>query len=227
MRNLTSAGAPRKEEQPTQRLPGLMNQLGYERPTAAAYHSRASALPQPDRKNARDPAGGRRRAAARRCSGDARRPGKRKVFGRPTWRRGRTPDGAAGRGAPPPGGRTETRGHRRGGRQRSVSGGRWGRLQWILPSQPTGYNPVGEPSTRCGTLRQRHNANSRITGREAHQNDGSNANATMIYSNTHDDPKAYTHIPSETRRRTCTIPTLWRYHGRTGTQRATASGPGL
>ena len=75
--------------------------------------------------------------------------------------------------------------------------------------------------------RQSHNANAGITGREAHQNDGSNANATMIYSNTHDDPKAYSHIPSETRRRTCTIPTPWRYHGGTGTQRATVSGPGL
>jgi len=48
----------------------------------------------------------------------------------------------------------------------------------------------------------------------------------MIYSNTHDDPKAYSHTPSETRRRSCTIPTSWRYHGRTGTQRATVSGPG-
>jgi len=66
-----------------------------------------------------------------------------------------------------------------------------------------------------------------ITGREAHKNDGSNADATMFYSNTHDDPKAYSHIPSEARRRTCTIPTPWRYHGGTGTQRAAVSGPGL
>jgi len=49
----------------------------------------------------------------------------------------------------------------------------------------------------------------------------------MIYSNTHDDPKAYSHIPAEARLRTCTIPTPWRYHGGTGTQRATVSGPGL
>ena len=70
-------------------------------------------------------------------------------------------------------------------------------MWWILPSQPTGYNPVGELSTGCGTLRQSHNANTGITGREAHKNDGSNANATMIYSNTHDDPKAYTHVPCE------------------------------
>jgi len=97
----------------------------------------------------------------------------------------------------------------------------------ILPSQPTGYNPVGKPSTGFGTQRQSHNANSGITGREAHKNDGSNANATTIYSNTHDDPKAYSHIPSETRSRTCTIPTSWRYHGGTGTHRATVSGPGL
>jgi len=76
-------------------------------------------------------------------------------------------------------------------------------------------------------LRQSHNANAGITGREAHQNDGSSAHATMICSNTHDDPKAYTHIPSETRRRTCTIPTPWRHHGGSGTQRATVSGPGL
>jgi len=98
---------------------------------------------------------------------------------------------------------------------------------WILPSQPTGYNPVGKPSTGCGTLRQSHNAIAGITGRKAHLNDGRNANATMIYSNTHDDPKAYTRIPSETRRRKCTIPTPWRYHGGTGIQRATVSGPGL
>jgi len=68
-------------------------------------------------------------------------------------------------------------------------------------------DPVRKPSTGCGSLRQSHNANAEITGREAHKNDGSNASATMIYSNTHDDPKAYSHIPSETRRRTCTIPT--------------------
>jgi len=108
----------------------------------------------------------------------------------------------------------------------AVDGGDTG-LYWILPSQPTRYNPVGKPSTGCGTPRQRYNANARITGREAHPNDGSNANATMIYSNTHDDPKAHTHIPSETRRRTCTIPTPWRYHRGTGAQRATVSGPGL
>jgi len=69
--------------------------------------------------------------------------------------------------------------------------------------------------------------NAGITGREAHQNDGSNANATPIYSNTHDDPQSYTHIPSETRRKTCTIPTPGRHHGGTGAQRATVSGPGL
>jgi len=49
----------------------------------------------------------------------------------------------------------------------------------------------------------------------------------MIYSNTHDDPKAYSHIPSETRHRTCTIPTPWPHNGGTDTQRATVSGPGL
>jgi len=76
-------------------------------------------------------------------------------------------------------------------------------------------------------LRQSLKANAGITGREAHQNDGSSAHATMICSNTHDDPKAYTHIPSETRRRTCTIPTSRRHHGGSGTQRATVSGPGL
>jgi len=63
--------------------------------------------------------------------------------------------------------------------------------------------------------------------REAHQNDESNANSTLIYSNTHDDPKAYTHVPSEARRRTCTIPTPGRHHWGTGAQRATRSGPGL
>jgi len=66
-----------------------------------------------------------------------------------------------------------------------------------------------------------------MTGREAHQNDGSNANATLIYSKSHDEPKACTHVPSETRRTTCTIPTPGRHHGRTGAQRATVSGPGL
>ena len=54
-------------------------------------------------------------------------------------------------------------------------------LEWILPSQPTGYILVGKPSTGCGTLRQSHIANAGITGRKAHQNYGSNANATMIY----------------------------------------------
>jgi len=76
-------------------------------------------------------------------------------------------------------------------------------------------------------LRQRYYTNAGITGREAHQNDGSDANATMIYSNTHDDPKAYCHIPSEARPRTSTIPTPWRCHGGTGTQWATVSGLGL
>jgi len=76
-------------------------------------------------------------------------------------------------------------------------------------------------------LRQSHDANAGITGREAHQNDGRNANATMIYSNTHDDPKEYAHLHSEKRRRTCTIPTPWRYQVGTGTPRATVSGPGL
>ena len=49
-------------------------------------------------------------------------------------------------------------------------------------------------------------------------------NATLIYSNTHYDSKAYTHIPSETIRRTCTIPTPGRHPERTGAQRATVSG---
>ena len=49
----------------------------------------------------------------------------------------------------------------------------------------------------------------------------------MIYSTTHDDPKAYSYVLSETRHMTSTIPTPWRYHGGTGTQRATVSGPGL
>jgi len=50
----------------------------------------------------------------------------------------------------------------------------------ILASQPTGYHPVGKPSTGCGPPRQSHNANAAITGREAHKNNGSNANATII-----------------------------------------------
>ena len=40
-----------------------------------------------------------------------------------------------------------------------------------------------------------------------HQNAGTHANATLIYSSMHDNPKSYTHIPSETRCRTCSIPT--------------------
>ena len=74
---------------------------------------------------------------------------------------------------------------------------------------------------------RRNNTNAWITGRGAPQNDRSNANATLIYSKTQDDPKAYTHIPSEARSRTCTIPTPGRHHGRTGAQRATVSGTGL
>jgi len=65
----------------------------------------------------------------------------------------------------------------------------------MLLSQPTGYNPVGKPSTGCGAQRQKYNANAGITGREAHQNDESNSNATLNYSTTRDDPKAYTDIP--------------------------------
>ena len=91
------------------------------------------------------------------------------------------------------------------------------KLEWIVPPQPKAYNPVRKPSTGCGTLHQSHNANAGISGREAHKNDRSNANATIIYSNTHDDPKAYTYKPSETRRRTCTISTRRRYHGGTST----------
>ena len=66
-----------------------------------------------------------------------------------------------------------------------------------------------------------------IPGREAHQTEGSNANAALIDSNRRDDPKAYPHVPSETRSKTCAIPTPGRYHGWTGAQRATVSGPGL
>jgi len=98
---------------------------------------------------------------------------------------------------------------------------------WILPSKPTGYSPVGNPSTGCGAKHRRNNTNAWITGRKAHQNDGSNANATLIYSKTQNDPKVNTHIPTETRRRTCTIPTPGRHHGGTGAQRATISGTGL
>jgi len=100
-------------------------------------------------------------------------------------------------------------------------------MKWILPANPTGYSPVGKPSTGCGEQHRRTNTNAGITGCEAHQNDGSNANATLIYSNTHDDPTAYTHTPSEARRRTCTIPTHGRHHGGTGAQRATVSGLSL
>jgi len=52
----------------------------------------------------------------------------------------------------------------------------------------------------------RKNTNARFSGRRAHQIAGINANATLIYSSTHDDLKK-THIPSETRSRTCAIPT--------------------
>ena len=90
-----------------------------------------------------------------------------------------------------------------------------------------GENPVGKPSTGCGALHQANDTNAGITGRQAHQNDGNNANATLMYSSTHDDPKAHTHIPSETRHKTRTIPTPGSYHAGTGAQRATVSGPGL
>jgi len=66
-----------------------------------------------------------------------------------------------------------------------------------------------------------------ITGRKANQNDGSIASTTLMYSNKQDDPKAYTHIIPETRRRMCTIATAGRHHGETGAKRATVSGPGL
>jgi len=80
-------------------------------------------------------------------------------------------------------------------------------LLWFLPAKPTGHRPVRKPSTGCEATQRRKNTNAWITGRGAHQNAGTNANATLIYSSTHDDPKAYSHTPSETRRRTCTIPT--------------------
>jgi len=70
-----------------------------------------------------------------------------------------------------------------------------------------GHGPIRNPSTGCGATQRRKNTRAWITGREAHQNAGTDANATLIYSNTHDDPIAYTHVPSETIRRTCTIPT--------------------
>ena len=66
-----------------------------------------------------------------------------------------------------------------------------------------------------------------ITGRGAHQNDGSNANATLIYSKTHDVPNACTRIPSETRLRTCAVPTPGGNHGGTGAQWAAVSGTGI
>jgi len=84
-----------------------------------------------------------------------------------------------------------------------------------------------ERCTGCRAQHQRYNTIGGLTGRVAHQNDGSNASATLINSNPLDDPNAHTHMPSETRLRTCAIPTAGRYHWGTGAQRATISGPGL
>jgi len=100
-------------------------------------------------------------------------------------------------------------------------------LQSLLPSNPTGFSPFEKPSTGCGAERCRNNTNAWITGREAHHNAGSSANATLIYSKTQDEPKTYTHIPSEAGSKTCTIPTPGCHHGGTSTQLATVSVTGL
>jgi len=63
------------------------------------------------------------------------------------------------------------------------------------PQSRRGISAVGNPSTGCEAEQRRNNRNACITGRGAHQNSGSNANATLIYSKTQDDLKAYTHIP--------------------------------
>lgn len=100
-------------------------------------------------------------------------------------------------------------------------------LWWILSSKPTGFIPVGKPSTECGAEQRRIITDAWITGRGAHQNDKSNASATLIHSKTPDYPKTYTHIPSEEKRRTSTMLTPGRHNGGTGTHRATISGAGL
>jgi len=80
-------------------------------------------------------------------------------------------------------------------------------MLWFLPSQPTGQDPVGEPSTGSGATHRRKNTNAWITGREPHQNAGTNANATLIYSLKQADQGTHTHKPSAEAERTRTQPT--------------------
>jgi len=109
----------------------------------------------------------------------------------------------------------------------SVTGGRTGHtitevtvLQWFLPSKPTGQEPVKKPSTGCGATQKRRNTNAWTTGREAHQNAGTNANVKLIYSLKQDDPGTHTHTPSGEAKRTRAQPTRT-VTGGTGAQRAT------
>ena len=78
----------------------------------------------------------------------------------------------------------------------------------------------GKPSTGCGATQRRKNTNAWITGREAHQNAGTNANATLIYSLKQVDPSTHTHIPSGEEKR-AHEPCQRDGHGGTGAQRAT------
>jgi len=67
----------------------------------------------------------------------------------------------------------------------------------FCPHIRRGKTPSENPSTGCGATQRRKSTNAWITGREAHQNAGTNANATLIYSCKQADPEAHTHIPSE------------------------------
>ena len=58
----------------------------------------------------------------------------------------------------------------------------------------------------CRATQRRKNTNAWITGREAHQNAGTNANATLIYSWKQADPEKHTHVPYGNAQRAQTLP---------------------
>jgi len=70
---------------------------------------------------------------------------------------------------------------------------------WICtgycPQSRRGTAPSESPEQNVEQSKGKKDTTAWITGREAHQNDKSSANAALIYSKTQDGPKIYTHIP--------------------------------
>jgi len=93
-------------------------------------------------------------------------------------------------------------------RPAALRGGRERYRTVVVPAlTPDGASPLRKPSTGCGATQRRKNTNTWITGREAHQNARTTANATLIYSLKQADPGTHTHVPSGEARRTLAQPT--------------------